>query len=387
MVPLHAFRHNMKGTNVSTPVVTDIRTSHPANEPDVINRGGFFIQTQHSVVLNMPKMADAFHLYSILKTYSNNGGNVHPKRETLAAHMGYKSTNPIDKYLKQLAELGLVGTFHRWRNEDHSSISYVPDEKHTFQTSNGYILYDDINPSRPEGWDSPLPAGWNKGRRGHQTVSRGATDHTPPRATDQCPPGPSNGGTNNNQLNNNHQQPPIVPLEGDAADAALAKEIAGEVIEESTDGQAALFDDQPGTEVATIDDRAPVEPSPAEKPAKKTTRGARLPEGWMPAPASIQRIHELFPGVSRRFLELEHETFCNYWAGVPGAKGLKLDWEGTWRNWLTKALRETPPARWQDPASPAAVPVVSPKIQGYADALQQVKAQYAAERARGGVDV
>lgn len=28
----------------------------------------------------------------------------------------------------------------------------------------------------------------------------------------------------------------------------------------------------------------------------------------------------------------ETEMFVNYWASVPGAKGLKLDWARTWRN-------------------------------------------------------
>lgn len=27
------------------------------------------------------------------------------------------------------------------------------------------------------------------------------------------------------------------------------------------------------------------------------------------------------------------EKFCDYWRAIPGAKGTKLDWDGTWRNW------------------------------------------------------
>jgi hypothetical protein len=32
----------------------------------------------------------------------------------------------------------------------------------------------------------------------------------------------------------------------------------------------------------------------------------------------------------------DHEAFCDYWRSVPGAKGRKLDWEATWRNWMRK---------------------------------------------------
>lgn len=36
-------------------------------------------------------------------------------------------------------------------------------------------------------------------------------------------------------------------------------------------------------------------------------------------------------------LATETEKFCNYWAGVAGAKGVKLDWVATWRNWMLNA--------------------------------------------------
>jgi len=32
----------------------------------------------------------------------------------------------------------------------------------------------------------------------------------------------------------------------------------------------------------------------------------------------------------------DHEAFCDYWRSVPGAKGRKLDWVATWRNWMRK---------------------------------------------------
>jgi hypothetical protein len=32
----------------------------------------------------------------------------------------------------------------------------------------------------------------------------------------------------------------------------------------------------------------------------------------------------------------DHEAFCDYWRGIPGAKGRKLDWVATWRNWMRR---------------------------------------------------
>lgn len=32
----------------------------------------------------------------------------------------------------------------------------------------------------------------------------------------------------------------------------------------------------------------------------------------------------------------DHESFCDYWRGVPGTKGRKLDWVATWRNWMRR---------------------------------------------------
>jgi hypothetical protein len=32
----------------------------------------------------------------------------------------------------------------------------------------------------------------------------------------------------------------------------------------------------------------------------------------------------------------DHAAFIDYWRGVPGAKGRKVDWVATWRNWMRK---------------------------------------------------
>ncbi|OBC11409.1 hypothetical protein A5784_35005 [Mycobacterium sp. 852013-50091_SCH5140682] len=66
----------------------------------------------------------------------------------------------------------------------------------------------------------------------------------------------------------------------------------------------------------------------AEKP-KGTARGTRLPDGWMPDRSVIEAMKLECPGVD---LESVHREFVDYWRGVPGARGRKVDWNATWRN-------------------------------------------------------
>ena len=52
------------------------------------------------------------------------------------------------------------------------------------------------------------------------------------------------------------------------------------------------------------------------------------------------------------------EEFVDYWAGVPGSKGVKLDWPGTWRNWIRRRQE------WIDEKKPAAQ-AASPSVRQY----------------------
>lgn len=63
-----------------------------------------------------------------------------------------------------------------------------------------------------------------------------------------------------------------------------------------------------------------IEPEP-ELEVKRSSRGTRLPENWNPRPED---------GLN----EIELEKFRDYWRSVAGQKGVKRDWDATWRNWL-----------------------------------------------------
>ena len=77
---------------------------------------------------------------------------------------------------------------------------------------------------------------------------------------------------------------------------------------------------------------APSAPLVAPVAKAKAARGSRLPEGWSPSDATLAALRaEGHHGATAALA-----SFRDYWAGVPGSKGVKLDWEGTYRNWVRR---------------------------------------------------
>jgi uncharacterized protein YdaU (DUF1376 family) len=68
--------------------------------------------------------------------------------------------------------------------------------------------------------------------------------------------------------------------------------------------------------------------------SKKDRRGSRLPDDWEPDELPLS-IHPP-PGL----VEAEADKFRDYWTAQPGQKGVKLDWQATWRNWMRKAMEQ-----------------------------------------------
>lgn len=61
---------------------------------------------------------------------------------------------------------------------------------------------------------------------------------------------------------------------------------------------------------------------------QRERRATRLPDDF-----ALTRERRLVAEAERLPAERTFEKFCNYWRSVPGAKGRKLDWDATWRNW------------------------------------------------------
>ena len=75
-----------------------------------------------------------------------------------------------------------------------------------------------------------------------------------------------------------------------------------------------------------------------EANASSKKRGSRLPPDWrLPKACGEWAVSEGLSGADTR---IEGEKFKDYWTGLAGSKGVKLDWQATWRNWVRKAIAD-----------------------------------------------
>lgn len=77
----------------------------------------------------------------------------------------------------------------------------------------------------------------------------------------------------------------------------------------------------------------------------KAKRGTRLPAGWTPQRSQANLKAEHDSGLTPDELSSQLERFRDHWAAQPGAKGTKLDWQATWRNWIRRSGDERSPKR------------------------------------------
>lgn len=81
-----------------------------------------------------------------------------------------------------------------------------------------------------------------------------------------------------------------------------------------------------GTEGAS--EGAPSEQRGTEQNKNRIDRASRLPDDFL-----LTQERRLVAEAERLPAERTFAKFCDYWRAVPGAKGRKLDWDATWRNW------------------------------------------------------
>jgi uncharacterized protein YdaU (DUF1376 family) len=74
---------------------------------------------------------------------------------------------------------------------------------------------------------------------------------------------------------------------------------------------------------------------------QKNKRGSRLTQDWFLTKSMGEWALQERPDIDVRQVA---EQFKDYWIAQPGQKGVKLDWDATWRNWVrnTKALKANP---------------------------------------------
>lgn len=76
--------------------------------------------------------------------------------------------------------------------------------------------------------------------------------------------------------------------------------------------------------------------STARKRASPTARGTRIPDDFEITDTMRQWGRENVPGIVDPVGETD--AFVDYWRAQPGQRGVKVDWEATWRNWMRKAV-------------------------------------------------
>ena len=77
------------------------------------------------------------------------------------------------------------------------------------------------------------------------------------------------------------------------------------------------------------------------KPIKENKKGSRLSQDWFLTKPMGEWANQERPDIDVRQVA---EQFKDYWIAQPGQKGVKLDWDATWRNWVrnTKAQKANP---------------------------------------------
>ena len=82
------------------------------------------------------------------------------------------------------------------------------------------------------------------------------------------------------------------------------------------------------------------EPEPYKKEEAKASskKGSRLPRDWsLPQEWSDWALAQGMDELSSR---READRFRDYWVSAPGQRGVKLDWQAVWRNWVRKWMDE-----------------------------------------------
>jgi hypothetical protein len=82
-----------------------------------------------------------------------------------------------------------------------------------------------------------------------------------------------------------------------------------------------------------------------DKAKALSKKGCRISDYWVPKDDDWNMAVDALGQVKARHEQIQ---FKDYWRSVPGAKGVKLDWDATWRNWVRSAAERkghSPPKR------------------------------------------
>lgn len=78
--------------------------------------------------------------------------------------------------------------------------------------------------------------------------------------------------------------------------------------------------------------KVPLSNSEDIKKRERQNRGTRITPDW--TPLEPERAFAKTEGFSDWEIQREAQKFRDYWTACAGAKGVKLDWSATWRQWI-----------------------------------------------------
>jgi hypothetical protein len=82
--------------------------------------------------------------------------------------------------------------------------------------------------------------------------------------------------------------------------------------------------------------------------ARSKNRGSRIDPEWKPSDADKNFAKQ--EGFNDFEIHREANKFKDYWMACAGAKGIKLDWPATWRQWIRRAAEQAGKRPRQNPS-------------------------------------
>lgn len=105
-------------------------------------------------------------------------------------------------------------------------------------------------------------------------------------------------------------------------------------------------------------------------------RGTRLPDDFAVTAEMVAWVREKFPYLDGR---AETERFRDHWISTAGQKGVKLDWEATWRNWMRTAAERAPRDASPRHLAPVQASLPSDPNEAFADLRDRADAKTASQ--------
>lgn len=101
-------------------------------------------------------------------------------------------------------------------------------------------------------------------------------------------------------------------------------------------------------------------PSKAKKPSPRarSSRGTRLPDGWVPDDALIAWTRVNAPAAANA---VELDRFRDYWQSLSGQRAIRANWSATWRNWARRCQEQAD----RPHAAPAPRSTTSDRVNGW----------------------